>query len=402
MAVVSGMKWKSIFKVSWYTVLEVIKLPFILAGTVVEYYTWGTRYQRNREISGSLWKTLLVTAMTNLGKYIDLDIAEVINKPLPDIMRKFEKNPMVQPILEHYSEQYTEHSYWLVRNGTETSEKEDVLMYIHGGGYMVSILDLQFTGLLAFYYAIPAEKREKLSILIIDYSLTTEEQRFPTQIQECLEAYKKLVDDGYKKIHLIGDSAGGNMLLAISRFTAYPKEAEMHFLQFAESGFDFNFGSLPQPASLILISPWTDPLTKVNHNRYGLFNGDFVSHYQTTGLNYVRGLNAKELGKWVTFTGGNYEEMWSKVEALNGVKESLVIWGEVENSRESIEKWIDVVSQGPNRLACFMEEAGLHDALFYVESIDYESKKGAQKALNGEFDNKYAMNCAAAFICRQL
>ena len=401
MAIVSGLKLKSVFKISRYTILEAIKLPFILAGTVVQYYTWGTRYQRNREISESLWKTLVVTAMTNLSKYIDIDIAEVINKPLPELMRKFERNPMVQP-LEHYSEQYTEHSYWLVRNDSKTREKEDVLIYIHGGGYMVSILDLQFTGILAFYYAIAAEKRSKLSILIVDYSLTTEDQRFPTQIQECMEAYKKLADDGYKKIHVIGDSAGGNMLLAISRFTAYPKEAEIHFLQFAESGFDFNFGRLPQPASLILISPWTDPLTKVNHNKYGFFHGDFVSHYQTTGLNYVRGLNAKELGRWVSFNEGSYEEMWSKVQALNGQKESLVIWGELENSRESIEKWIDVVKQGPNRLACFMEEAGLHVALFYVESIDYESNKGAKKALNGEFDNKYAMKCAADFLCRQL
>lgn len=383
------------------TIIAAIKLPFILLKTVVAYYITGTKYSQNEEISKSLLNTLVVAAFANFGQHMNTDIALISNEPLSVIVKRFEKNPMVaESELKNYGKQYTKHSYWLVQNQENAADKGNVLVYLHGGGYMLKLNDLQFAGVLALYHGLPAKKREKLSVLVVDYSVSADGYHFPTQLHETLQTYRKLADDKYKKIHLIGDSAGGNLALAISRFTAYPGEAKSHFDQYATRGFDFNFGHLPQPFSLILISPWTRPSI---HSPRGKYKNDDEGDIIGAGAEFSHELfeTKEDMGNWADFVHGSYEENWSNVNALNGEGESFVIWSGKEYIREQIEDWIDTVKQGPNNLICHMETHGIHDFMYY-ESIDYLFANNARKAVKGDLEDKFGLNLVCEFIARQI
>ena len=79
----------------------------------------------------------------------------------------------------------------------------------------------------------------RLKILSIDYRLSPE-YPFPTPLEDCVNAYKWLLSNGYnsKDIIIGGDSAGGNLVLAT-------------LLKLRDDGIDL-------PAGAICLSPATD------------------------------------------------------------------------------------------------------------------------------------------------
>ncbi len=86
---------------------------------------------------------------------------------------------------------------------------ERVLLHIHGGGYLWGSSE---DG-VAFMVA--AKQRLGIDGYSIDYSLAPK-NKYPAQLNECLAFYQGLQKMGYKKIVLAGESAGGNMCLALT------------------------------------------------------------------------------------------------------------------------------------------------------------------------------------------
>ena len=87
--------------------------------------------------------------------------------------------------------------------------KDSVIMYFHGGGYVWG------TPEDGMAFLVEAKKRLNIDSYSVDYSLAPHKQ-FPVQLNECLAFYKGLLDLGYKKIALVGESAGGNMCLTLT------------------------------------------------------------------------------------------------------------------------------------------------------------------------------------------
>jgi len=110
---------------------------------------------------------------------------------------------------------------------------ERVILYLHGGYYMVG--SIQSHRNLAGNIANAAQARA----LIIDYRLAPEHP-FPAGIDDALIAYLWLQDQGNRpdQIVLVGDSAGGGLVLAV-------------LLALRERG-------KPLPAAAICLSPATD------------------------------------------------------------------------------------------------------------------------------------------------
>ena len=109
----------------------------------------------------------------------------------------------------------------------------NVILYLHGGGYCICSLDTHRG--LAARLAMASQAR----LLNIDYRLAPENP-FPAALEDALAAYKWLLEQGIPagQIAIGGDSAGGGLTLA----TAVSARDE----------------SLPLPAALFLLSPWTD------------------------------------------------------------------------------------------------------------------------------------------------
>ena len=108
-----------------------------------------------------------------------------------------------------------------------------VLLYLHGGGYVAGGLDSHRE--IAWRLAEAAA----ITVLLVDYRLAPE-QPFPAALEDACACYRYLLDQGYAApaMHIGGDSAGGGLALAT-------------LLNLKNLG-------LPLPASAILLSPWVD------------------------------------------------------------------------------------------------------------------------------------------------
>lgn len=116
---------------------------------------------------------------------------------------------------------------------TPESDEHQVVLYIHGGGFVWG--SCASSRLVAATFARVAQAR----VLVPDYRLAPEHP-FPAAPQDCLAAYHWLLGSGVSPEHLVvvGDSAGGGLVLALLAKLAQEV--------------------LPQPAGIVLISPWLD------------------------------------------------------------------------------------------------------------------------------------------------
>lgn len=113
------------------------------------------------------------------------------------------------------------------------TKKERYILYLHGGGYTL--------GSIATHRGLAARiaLSTSASLLLIDYRLAPEHP-FPAALNDALSAYQWLLDQGIDSTNIAigGDSAGGGLTLATA-------------LSLRDKGD-------PLPASLFLLSPWTD------------------------------------------------------------------------------------------------------------------------------------------------
>jgi len=119
-----------------------------------------------------------------------------------------------------------------------------VVLQIHGGGYVLPLDDGHRNfgmklGILA----------DASQTYFIDYRLAPENP-YPAALEDAVKAYKLLLTRNIppENIIVFGDSAGGNLVLALS---LYLKEK-----------------NLPQPKALILISPWATMQNNLPSRKY--------------------------------------------------------------------------------------------------------------------------------------
>lgn len=111
--------------------------------------------------------------------------------------------------------------------------RDGVILYLHGGGYVCGSLEYAtgFGSKLASELNIP--------VFCAAYRLAPE-HKFPAALDDAFEAYKYLLDAGYRaeNIVLCGESAGGGMVYSLCMML---RERNM-----------------PMPCGIVAISPWTD------------------------------------------------------------------------------------------------------------------------------------------------
>lgn len=122
---------------------------------------------------------------------------------------------------------------WVDAKHDADNGQERVLLYLHGGAYMVGspITHRNITTRLARYGA--------CRVLAINYRKSPQ-YPFPYALEDAVTAYRYLLEQGYapERITIAGDSAGGNLTFLTT-------------LALRDRG-------LPLPAGIVGISPWTD------------------------------------------------------------------------------------------------------------------------------------------------
>ncbi|MEM8812810.1 MAG: alpha/beta hydrolase [Pseudomonadota bacterium] len=103
------------------------------------------------------------------------------------------------------------------RYHTDGGVSDALVLYMHGGGFVVGGLDS--------HHAICAEfcAEAGCDVIAIDYRLAPE-FRHPAQIEDCLAVYRRFRPD-YARMIVAGDSAGGNLSAALCAATRGSDEA---------------------------------------------------------------------------------------------------------------------------------------------------------------------------------
>lgn len=90
--------------------------------------------------------------------------------------------------------------------GPKALEERGTLLYLHGGAWVIHLprTYLRFAGELSLLTG--------MRVLLLDYRLAPEHP-FPAAIDDCLAAYRWLLEQGYgqRPLAIAGDSAGGNL-----------------------------------------------------------------------------------------------------------------------------------------------------------------------------------------------
>lgn len=111
--------------------------------------------------------------------------------------------------------------------------RQGVVLYLHGGGYTCG--DLEYAKGFGSMLAV----RCGVKVFCAAYRLAPENP-YPAALEDAIEAYRYLLDKGYKpqQIALCGESAGGGLCYSLC-------------LKLKELGMEM-------PACIIAVSPWTD------------------------------------------------------------------------------------------------------------------------------------------------
>ena len=121
-----------------------------------------------------------------------------------------------------------------VEHLTNPSQKNSsrVVLQLHGGGYIDGLGDLHRD--FAVKQAVLSDASEAF---LVDYRLAPE-NIYPAALDDAVKVYRELIKRvDPKNLVVFGDSAGGNLALALSLY--------------------LKSNDLPQPGLLILLSPWT-------------------------------------------------------------------------------------------------------------------------------------------------
>ncbi|KAL4062095.1 Alpha/Beta hydrolase protein [Scleroderma yunnanense] len=155
--------------------------------------------------------------------------------------------------------------YWYARDGiapqpiapVPTTDQKKVFLYLHGGAYTLMSAhprELYVRSLSRSFVHLTADAPH---LLAVEYRLSStrpfpERHPFPTALLDALAGYIHLVDVmGYdpSNIILAGDSAGGNLALALVRYLVENQGI---------SGADMSPALPAPPGHLLLVYPWTD------------------------------------------------------------------------------------------------------------------------------------------------
>ena len=151
---------------------------------------------------------------------------------------------------------------------TEETGERYVILQLHGGGYYNRIHNTYRDA--AVWYS---ESGGGMDVLSIDYR-TAPEDPYPAALQDALEAYQWLLEQGYLPKHIVvaGDSAGGGLSLAL---TLYLKDHQF-----------------PLPGGIVTMSAWTD-LTKSGDSYRDNFDKDPIFGGSRDTLVYKEGYYAE-------------------------------------------------------------------------------------------------------------
>lgn len=251
--------------------------------------------------------------------------------------------------------------HWL---GPKTSEK--VIVFFHGGGYVVPCTDGHMKWLLHLQTELSKKTSTSTSVIVVGYTLAPRGQ-FPKQLQQAAETLAWLVGKQERRprdIILMGDSAGGNMTLSLLSHLIHPHPDAIKI-------------TLTEPlATSILISPWAR------------FDSDYDSWKRNATSDMIPPAGTH---RWSSlFLGPKpanpYSEPWRADEkwwtGLDKVTSDVLVWGgSAEVLVDSIEEVGGQLKSAHPRTEVVIQKGASHEDFIVDVLLGYKHKAEGTKVI---------------------
>ncbi|KAJ6514321.1 Alpha/Beta hydrolase protein [Mycena vitilis] len=227
-------------------------------------------------------------------------------------------------------------------------KKDHVLIYCHGGGYVLPLTETQIEFWARIQKAIGDNYGVKPHVALLQY--TRFPASYPTQLDQLQSAVKHVMSLGVSpgRIYLAGDSAGGNIILQFLSHILHPSPLAAAQPPSRSSGF----------GGICLVSPWVmsheSPDSERENDGYDLIPAECLTRWQDAYLDampdehraYVQATDVPE--GW--FTGVH-----------KTVRRVLVTTGRNEVLRDSIIQLAEMLGRAhPGGVELNVQEDGVH------------------------------------------
>lgn len=254
---------------------------------------------------------------------------------------------------------------WYPAAPTAAAKPGTVILHFHGGAYVIGDGRTQDAGFAAktLIAHTPASH-----VFAPQYRLSCNPNcHFPAALQDAITSYAYLIDTQgipADKIVLSGDSAGGNLVLALLRYLVEHGEAV----------------GLPQPRAALLWSPWCNPVksetaeafdsspnkaTDYITAEFGMWGANAYKPNKVTGLTLADG--------YLSSVGNAFA---TPVPLYISTGECEVLF------HDDVELYEEFKAVKGNNVTLQVEELAVHDTILVGAIIGFEktAQKGAQRA----------------------
>ena len=181
-------------------------------------------------------------------EYLRDDFVALDGLPIPEVRAALEARPLPRDAVRRVRRTAlgdgAPRGEW-IRSAAAGDPREGTVLYLHGGSYLFGSPRTHADTLARLALAVDRP------VLALDYRLAPEHP-YPAQLEDALAALAWLDESGVPRDRLVlaGESAGGNLTLAAA-------------IALRERGE-------PQPAALVLVSPWLDLTSSADSHRRNL------------------------------------------------------------------------------------------------------------------------------------
>ncbi|KAM6489320.1 Alpha/Beta hydrolase fold [Amanita muscaria] len=230
---------------------------------------------------------------------------------------------------------------------------EKVILYLHGGGY-VSPIHYCFASFWRYVQQELESRGAKVGIAILNYTLIPTEP-FPAQLRQAVSAVEYLLSNGVQpeNMQIVGDSAGGNLALALLSHVLHPLD-------------DIPPITLKKPfGGMYMMSPWvrlstndSDTDSNVRNDTHDVITEPLLTKLATIVLAGLPDSLTSYIEPSLTPEG------WFK-DAHTYVKRFLITVGDKEYLREDINKFVHGFRRENKETQFVMQPDGVHNDPYF-------------------------------------
>ncbi|MEJ5053508.1 alpha/beta hydrolase fold domain-containing protein [Sphingobacterium sp. MYb382] len=230
--------------------------------------------------------------------------------------------------------------YWCT---PKEAKQKSVILYIHGGAYIMGSAKA-FRGM-----GTKIAELTQVPVFLLEYPLS-EQAPFPAAPESAILAYQWLIDEGFEKIIIMGDSAGGGLALTTLQQTTL---------------------STIKPVAGVVFSPWTDLTFSGDSWKDSTIKDLLISRaaLETSAKHYINNANPKN---------PQVSPLFGKMESLPPL---LIQVGTNEYLLDDAVNFAYAAAE--HRVKVNLE---IWEAMYHVFQNDYEKLATSQRALERATD----------------